>query len=140
MEGLIMNDDNFKKFEAEALDFFLKGETIYNPTDKTVLLGGDRGSLLGLIIPMKSSVQTWSATANELTWSLRNVYITATLVHGNSTNGKFTVNYHIEDDFDLVPGGRSTSYNIITTILGKIYHDWGDNTGSHVTVDWDKKY
>ena len=64
----------------------------------------------------------------------------ATLVHGNSTNEGFTVNYHIEDDFDLVPGVRSTSYNIATKGLGKIYHDWGDNTGSHVTVDWNKTY
>ena len=139
MQGLIMADENFKKFEQEALQRLRSGDNSYT-SPNTVLLGGDRGSLVGLVILTPSSGQTWSATVNELTWALRNVYVTATIVHGNSTDGKFTVNYHIEDDFDLVPGNRSGAYNAATRVLGSIYHGLMDNSGSHVTVDWNKTY
>ena len=128
-----------KKFETEALSHLRNGDRSFRSRE-SVLLGGDRGSLIGLITPLPSSGQTWSATVNELTWTLRNVYITATLVHNNSTDGTFAVQYHIDDYFDLVPGGRGFAYDMGAKIAGCIYHGLLDNSGPHVTVDWQRKY
>jgi RHS repeat-associated protein len=137
--GLINEDDNFKEFEKEALAAFSHGETEYR-RGQTVLLGGNRGSLWGLIIPMPSSLQTLKVSTNELTWAFRNVYITATLVHGTSPSGHLMVEYSFRDYFDLVPGGRGAAYNITTTVLGGIYHGLLQNSGPQVDADWVKEY
>jgi hypothetical protein len=139
MQTLIMQDENFQKFEKQAIAKFGNGDQVYS--NGPIGLGGDRdGPLLGLVIPMRSSLQTMSATANELTWTLRHVYITATLIHNNSTTGNFTVNFRIEDKFDLSPNGSSFSYDIIAGSLGYFYHDLGGNSAPNVIVDWNKNY
>ena len=139
MIGLINDDENFKKFEAEAIFHLRNGASSFTSTH-SVLLGGDRGHLMGLFIPLPSSGQTFRATANELTWAVRNVYITATILHKVSPSGGLIVNYSFTDHFDLVPGNRSSSYNIITSAMGKVYHGWMDNSGPEVNASWTKSY
>jgi RHS repeat-associated protein len=135
MTGLINDDDEFKIFEEEALSHLRNGDISFT-SRQVVTLGGKRTNFF--------SFKTIAASTKELTWALRNVYITATVIHNNSTDGKFTVHYHIEDDFDLKPGEgsdiREPAYNIGAKIMGTIYHGWLDNSGPHVTVDWQRKY
>jgi len=137
MIGLIEEDNNFRKFEAQAVTAIRNGATSYNSVN-SVLLGGDRGSLLGLIIPLPSSMQTIRASVNELTWSIRNVYISATLV--NNGSGRLEINYYFMDQFDLKPGGREAAYNITTSILGGMYHGILGNSGPDVIANWTKTY
>jgi len=125
---LMENDKNFNKFRKDASDAFRGGAPQYQDL---VTFGGHRGSLIGLIVPMRSSVKTIKATVNELTWMVRNVTIVATPAGEGHMNIEF-----IDEYFDLVPGDRSDSYNVITTILGGIYHGAMGNSGPAVNVNW----
>ena len=130
MVRLINNDAEFQKFEKEALAILRTGVQSYT-SPETVVLGGKRKNFFSL-----KTIQA----STQLTWALRNVYITATVVHGNSTNGGLKVEYHIEDYFDLAPGNREAAYNIGAIVLGGLYHTAGQNSAPHVTVNWQKSY
>jgi hypothetical protein len=86
---------------------------------------------------------TWNVAKNELSWLLRSVNIEARAIVNE--DGTFTIIYHTEDILDLRPNRKSSdsdsqSYNVITTILGGIYHDKLGATEMIIEVNWSSQF
>ena len=103
---------NSGKLGKEAYDF-LPAEPL------SIEFGGKRGSF----DPRESTFysKTLPVTANSLTWALRHATI-YTYVQVQA-DGAMNIHYTIEDKFDLSwSSGRSLGYNVISHVLGCIYH------------------
>jgi hypothetical protein len=86
---------------------------------------------------------TWKVAANELSWLLRSVRIDARAMVNE--DGSFTIIYHIEDTLDLKPHKKSSdsdtqSYNVITAILGGIYHYKLGATFMKIEANWSSQF
>ena len=79
---------------------------------------------------------TWKVGFNELTWALRHATVQAQ-VHV-SKQGEIHIEYQLWDELDLEPSpGRSSAYNAITEMLGRLYHDiLGGNNQMRVQANW----
>jgi hypothetical protein len=94
-----------------------------------------------LIDPNKDVIRlnyadTWKVGFNELTWATRHATVTADVQV--SKQGEIHIEYHLQDELDLEPSPtRSSAYNTITRILGKVYHDiLGGNNQMRVEAHW----
>jgi hypothetical protein len=97
--------------------------------DLVVELGGQRGAG-----PMKDQLlhaydlsdpeimKTWQVAGNELTWLLRHARLSGT-AHV-AQDGSISIDYEIHDRLDLSSStGRSDEYNIVSDVLGTVWHD-----------------
>jgi RHS repeat-associated protein len=113
---MIKSDPDFKKFEQEAISKFNGGAT---ELAGGLALGGERGSLSGLINPFdEERDKTIDVVKNPLTWMLRHADVTATPSY---KDGKMSITYDIMDQLDLTPHEGETAYNMIAVPLGKIW-------------------
>ena len=65
-----------------------------------------------------------NVTFNELTWAVRHADVVADAVM--KTDGTVVINYSMSDTLDLTPQeNRSNNYNIISGVLGIVYHGLG---------------
>ncbi len=81
---------------------------------------------------------TWNVAMNELTWTIRNATVKYNGVYHSIYNiigyiYFWEMEFSIADPYDLRPrfGGKinfDSDYNIMTTILGSVYHDILGNT------------
>ena len=76
-----------------------------------------------------------SAFSQPGTWEVRNASYSAQV--DVTKSGVITVNYQIEDVFDLRPGGRGLLYDGIGAVAAPIYHDFlGGNPNMKTIVNW----
>jgi|GEM_PF-2459217 len=96
-----------------------------------VEFGGDRGSLNPLD---PTSAATWDVASEETTWLLRHADVQTVAVV--DADGTITINYKVQDTFDLRPGeGRSLPYNVTTAVTGTIWHDFLGAEESSITAE-----
>lgn len=158
---LIRDDPAFRAFEqkrfTEITSNPLYMETSFQiefPIENDVRLGGVRN----MDVPMKDQLfdslanpstslaryeDTWNVAGNELSWLLRGVDINSRAIVDK--DGSFTIIYHFEDTLDLRPNRSSSNsdgvaYNIITSIIGGVYHDLLGATEMKVEAHWSSQF
>ena len=92
---------------------------------------------------------TWNVGIKELTWALRNATVQFEGIYHALYNASgfvylWEMEFSIEDIFDLRPrsGGKlnfNGAYNLVTSVLGSVYHDFLGNTDSlKVRAHWNE--
>ena len=138
-ESFSYNPDEYlseKQNETRKIDFggetsdkdelWLQGVKLFNGTFP-----------ISIIASRKEYPETWAVAENELTWMLRNAYISSDAYIDK--DGSVLVTYRIEDKLDLSPDfqRRSFAYNIISMLLGAPYHGiLGGNPEMKTVVEW----
>jgi hypothetical protein len=95
--------------------------------------------LIQFISPNRvDTAKTWESARNPLTWMLRTAAISA---RGHVTkDGEVTVQYYIDDSFDLRPDwiNRSIPYNIASTVLGALWHEGLGASEPYIEAKWEQ--
>ena len=118
----IRTDPELESFRAELENRFSSHEefgngALFDSGQEVLGFGGTRGDFLN----MDDFDQNSEVASNELTWMLRNA--TVKWWAESDKDGNFNVSFHINDRLDLTPSSnRSAGYNIISVILGAMYH------------------
>ena len=106
-------------------------------------------SICGVYIIMTKYADTWNVAMNELTWSIRHGTIFFNGIYHAVYNVigfayLWEIQFNIEDTFDLRPHNGSKlnfsgAYDIVTSILGTVYHDLFGNTDNlKVRAHWNE--
>lgn len=85
---------------------------------------------------------TWKVAANELSWLLRSISLKSVVYV--KKDGSVLIQHEFEDQFDLRPsddGSRSIEYDVVSIILGFLYHDIaGGNDLMKIRGNWSNNY
>lgn len=150
---MINEDPAFVKREKTIINeivndpFYLKKTFKYEFSGKKSLqLGGKRGEgdmWKQFKNPFNTKYKdTWKVASNELTWLLRSITLSSSATVDK--NGSINISHRFIDQFDLRPssdGERSIEYDVVSIIMGFIYHDIaGGNDLMKVKGNWTNSY
>lgn len=140
----IKSDPAFLAFRAEIYNAITSNPDYMNSDfdfsyERQVKFGGPRdpaSMLMQLLDPNNPKYsETMAVGGNELSWMLRAAYMYADVQV--TRKGQVTISYSVYDEFDLKPQqGRSLAYNLITHILGSVWHNALGASGPEIYATW----
>ncbi len=144
----ILSDPAFLEFRGKILKKIF-GSPEYGETDFVftfkggVKFGGPRdpsSMLMQFLDPGNPEYsETQAVGSNELTWMLREATVSAEV--RVTKEGKITISYSLTDVFDLKPQkGRSDEYNVVTAVLGSVWHRVLGASAPEVYANWTETF
>jgi RHS repeat-associated protein len=139
---LIQSDPRFLEFRSELMAAairnpeFGKGDFTFSSGTRSIEFGGERdpGSMFMQLLNPGEHSATQAVGSNELSWMIRHADVSADIQVSKS---RITISYSLSDQFDLTPSkDRSPAYNLVTHVLGSIWHGALGASKPYVYANW----